>query len=118
MNGTITLLSRSVDSDKEFLEKNGISIPEKSRFVRMYIKYYIFEITPIDKDSCSIRACTNVNPKISMVPNSVLAYIGRKVLVLFDILVCSYFNLKNCEFCKNIRKISFLSCLFGTYRIL
>ncbi|CAD8062757.1 unnamed protein product [Paramecium sonneborni] len=78
VNGTITLLSRSVDSDKEFLEKNGISIPEKSRFVRMYIKYYIFEITPIDKDSCSIRACTNVNPKISMVPNSVLAYIGRK----------------------------------------
>ncbi|CAD8152982.1 unnamed protein product [Paramecium pentaurelia] len=78
VNGTITLLSRSVDSDKEFLEKNGIFIPEKSKFVRMYIKYYIFEITPIDKDSCSIRACTNVNPKISMVPNSVLAYIGRK----------------------------------------
>ncbi|CAD8066692.1 unnamed protein product [Paramecium sonneborni] len=78
VNGTITLLSRSVDNDKEFLEKNGIYIPEKSRFVRMYIKYYIFEITPIDKDSCSIRACTNVNPKISMVPNSVLAYIGRK----------------------------------------
>lgn len=47
----------------------------------MYIKYYIFEITPIDKDSCSIRACTNVNPKISMVPNSVLAYIGRKVKI-------------------------------------
>ncbi|CAD8056742.1 unnamed protein product [Paramecium primaurelia] len=78
VNGTITLLSRSVDSDKEFLEKNGIFIPEKSKFIRMYIKYYIFEITPIDKDSCSIRACTNVNPKISMVPNSVLAYIGRK----------------------------------------
>ncbi|CAD8154936.1 unnamed protein product [Paramecium octaurelia] len=78
VNGTITLLSRSVDGDKEFLEKNGIFIPEKSKFVRMYIKYYIFEITPIDKDSCSIRACTNVNPKISMVPNSVLAYIGRK----------------------------------------
>ncbi|CAD8152751.1 unnamed protein product [Paramecium octaurelia] len=78
VNGTITLLSRSVDGDKEFLEKNGIFIPEKSKFVRMYIKYYIFEITPIDKDSCSIRACTNVNPKISMVPNSVLAYVGRK----------------------------------------
>lgn len=90
VNGTITLVSRTIDNDKMFLEKNGIEIPEKSKFVRLHFKFYIFEITPIDKDSCSIRACTNVNPHISLVPNSVLAYIGRKFAHILIGKIVSY----------------------------
>lgn len=78
-DGTIVLLSRSVDRDKEFLEKNEVVIQPTTKFVRMNIHYYIFEIRPKDENTCSIRAITNVDPQISMVPNSVLAYIGRKV---------------------------------------
>jgi hypothetical protein len=70
-------MARSIDKDIEFLTTNNLSFP--SKLVRLEICYYFFEIQPLTTNSCRIRAVTNIDPKVALVPKSILAYMARKV---------------------------------------
>ena len=77
----------------------------------MLIRYYLFEIKPITHDRCQIRAITNCDPFIHMVPNSVIAYIGRKVFFYYLSKVCPHIDRENSSLCKKFWDFSILSGL-------
>lgn len=67
-NGTIVLISKTVQDDKEFLRKFGVTVPSTSKLVRLHFYYYVFQIQPINETRCKIKAITNVNPHVKWVP--------------------------------------------------
>ncbi|CAD8183574.1 unnamed protein product [Paramecium octaurelia] len=76
-NGTIVFLCKSVDQDQQFLDYYNLQL-NKSKNVRLQLNYYIFQITPIDKTRCKIKAVNNSNPQLSFVPTWLVALIARK----------------------------------------
>ncbi|CAD8111055.1 unnamed protein product [Paramecium sonneborni] len=76
-NGTILFLCKSIDQDQQFLDYYNIQL-QKSKNVRLQLNYYIFQITPINKARCKIKAVNNCNPQLSFVPTWLVALIARK----------------------------------------
>lgn len=87
-NGTITLISKSVNNDEEFKQKYGITIPTTSQYIRLDFNHYVYQIEPLSEDRCKVRAVTNVNPYVKFVPQSIINYIGRKfAFYLFEKMI-------------------------------
>ncbi|CAD8169009.1 unnamed protein product [Paramecium pentaurelia] len=76
-NGTILFLCKSIDQDQQFLDYYNLQL-NKSKNVRLQLNYYIFQITPINKTRCKIKAVNNSNPQLSFVPTWLVALIARK----------------------------------------
>ncbi|CAK86658.1 unnamed protein product (macronuclear) [Paramecium tetraurelia] len=76
-NGTIVFLCKSIDQDQQFLDYYNLQL-NKSKNVRLQLNYYIFQITPINKTRCKIKAVNNSNPQLSFVPTWLVALIARK----------------------------------------
>ncbi|CAD8080141.1 unnamed protein product [Paramecium primaurelia] len=76
-DGTILFLCKSIDQDQQFLDYYDLQL-HKSKNVRLQLNYYIFQITPITKTRCKIKAVNNCNPQLSFVPTWLVALIARK----------------------------------------
>ncbi|CAD8177057.1 unnamed protein product [Paramecium octaurelia] len=76
-NGTIVFLCKSIDQDQKFLDYYDLQL-HKSKNVRLQLNYYIFQITPLTKTKCKIKAVNNCDPQLSLVPTWLVALIARK----------------------------------------
>lgn len=66
------------------MKKNNITIPEKSKFVKMDIHYFIIEILPLNEKLLKVKIITNMNPKLKVIPYSLLNFMTRKVEFFFN----------------------------------
>lgn len=76
--GSIPLVSKSIHSDPEFCRKIGLEIPQKTKYVRLEYKYYVFNIMPLGPNRCYVKIVLNVDYKINLVPKSIQNWCARK----------------------------------------
>lgn len=86
-NGTIVLICKSIDKDKNFCEKYGINIPKKNNKVRIDFKYFVFEIKIINEKRCFLKAIVNTDPHVSITPKSVVNWMAKKVFYYYYIYI-------------------------------
>ncbi len=65
--------------NKDFQERFGIKIPEKSKFVRLEIHYVGVQLTPITKDKTHMKIVNMFDMKLKMVPTSLMNWVVKKV---------------------------------------
>jgi len=103
-NGSILLISRSIDDDPEFLKYHDIQIPKESKLVKMQIEVAT-EFVPLNKDEMIMRQITTVNPNVKNAPPFVMTWISRKIgQHMFETLIKKAKNLKGTIWEKEIQK--------------
>lgn len=90
--GNIFITASSIDQDQEFLQDQEINIPESGKMVRVDLNYFSMQITPLSLTDFKVTLISNMNPKLKIIPYSIINFFARKVILvifyyLFQILV-------------------------------
>ena len=60
---------------------NEINIPKTTKYVRMDLNYCTMKVIPYDLNKFKITMIVNVNPKLKVIPVSLINFVSRKVII-------------------------------------
>jgi len=76
--GTVLILARSADKEKEFIKDHKIILPPNTSGALLAMNTACFEFKPLGPSQVRMRAIVNVDPQIRFLPNSVMSWLLRK----------------------------------------
>ncbi|EGR28771.1 protein kinase domain protein [Ichthyophthirius multifiliis] len=115
VNGTILIKCRSIQNDKELMQKIGIDLT-KSKNVQIDIKFFSCEIQPITNGIVKIKIISNINPKVNFIPKWMINFFCKQFgKYLIKKMISLAKNIKNqAQDVKRIDKYNFqLSGILG-----
>ena len=77
-NNSLFFYSKSINSNPDACTKYGITIPEKSDYVRLEYNFFIVECKILGKDKIHVRMASSVDMKLNFLPNFILMISARK----------------------------------------
>jgi hypothetical protein len=84
-NRSILILVKSVE-DNTGLYSEYVKQKENKKFVRAVIHIFGYELTLINRNKFICKGLVNVDPKINFIPQSMINFVGKKVIIVN--LVC------------------------------
>jgi len=94
-NGSILLVSKSINLDHEAQQRLGLNIPSKSKTTRMEMEYMGVELYPIGPGQTKLKMVLKFDPKIKYLPLSFVNWHVRKLGHIFvDRIVSRASNFK------------------------
>jgi len=95
VNGSIIIISRTVDDDPLFVAQHQIDIPTTTQCTRVKTNYIGTEFTPITRDKLLFKMVSHSDMKLKFMPNSLLNFFLRKFgMSLFEKLIERAKNMK------------------------
>ena len=104
-NGTIVIMAKSIDKDEQIQKQCDVHIEKKSKFVRVDMPFFTFQIKPLEENRLEIKAVSNLDAHLHLVPDSVVNLITRKfAFYLFEKMLEQNKKFKGSQYEKNMQK--------------
>jgi len=104
-NGTVLVMAKSIDDNKEFFERHDAKKIEKPKDVNIEIKMGGFELKPLGPNKIKFVGVANINPNFTWLPDSILNFIVRKGSgLVFNFIIKHAKNFKGSAWEKETQK--------------